>query len=177
MEHQEEKELIEKAKSDPAFFEGIYNKYFSSIFLFIFKRVADKEVAADLTSQVFLNALANLKRFKYIGAPFSSWLFKIAGNEVKYYYRKTARQRQIVINDDILENLKEESGLNLEDMLQQLSRAIQQLKVEAMELIQLRFFEKRSFKEIGEILNLTENNAKVKTYRVLDKLKRIIVDG
>jgi RNA polymerase sigma-70 factor (ECF subfamily) len=177
LEHLAETKLIEQAKSDPAYFEGIYNAHFSSVFLFIFKRVADKEVAADLTSQVFLNALTNLKRFKYIGAPFSSWLFKIAQNEVNYYYRKTARQRQIVINDEILENLKEESGINLEDMLQQLSRAIQQLKVDAMELIQLRFFEKRSFKEIGEILNLTENNAKVKTYRVLDKLKRIIVDG
>ena len=37
----------------------------------------------------------------------------------------------------------------------------------------MRFFEKRSFKEIAEILDITENNAKVKLYRALDKLKAI----
>ena len=36
----------------------------------------------------------------------------------------------------------------------------------------MRFFEKRAFKEIGEILNITENNAKVRTYRVLDEMKK-----
>ena len=44
-----------------------------------------------------------------------------------------------------------------------------------MQLIELRFFEKRSFKEMGEILELTENNAKVKTFRALEKLKTLFL--
>ena len=47
------------------------------------------------------------------------------------------------------------------------------MKDHQLQLIEMRFFEKRSFKEIGEIVGLTENNAKVKTFRALVKLKEI----
>jgi len=47
------------------------------------------------------------------------------------------------------------------------------LKEKDLQLIELRFFEKRSFKEIGEILDITENNAKVKSFRALEKLKQL----
>ena len=177
MNYLEEKEIIDKAKSDPACFEVIYNNHFSSIYFFVFKRVADMEVAADLTSEVFLNALTHLRKFKHTGAPFGSWLMRIAHNEVSSYYRKSARQRQFIVTNQNLGHFQEETSLNLEDLYQQLSVAIQQLKTDGLELIELRFFEGRSFKEIGVILNLTENNAKVRTYRALDKLKRIIADG
>ncbi len=47
------------------------------------------------------------------------------------------------------------------------------LKEDQLQLIEMRFFEKRSFREIGEIVGLTENNAKVKTFRALIKLKQL----
>ena len=53
-----------------------------------------------------------------------------------------------------------------------LFRALGKLKEEPLQLIEMRFFERRSFKEIGEILNITENNAKVKCFRALEKLKK-----
>jgi RNA polymerase sigma-70 factor (ECF subfamily) len=51
---------------------------------------------------------------------------------------------------------------------------IQSLNQDELQFIEMRFFEDRSFKEIGMILNITENNAKVKTYRILDKIRKII---
>jgi RNA polymerase sigma-70 factor (ECF subfamily) len=54
----------------------------------------------------------------------------------------------------------------------QLFNALSMLKEDALQLIEMRFFERRSFKEIGDILELTENNAKVKTFRALEKLKQ-----
>jgi RNA polymerase sigma-70 factor (ECF subfamily) len=65
-----------------------------------------------------------------------------------------------------------ESGVqDDEERRQELLKALSVLKPEEMMLIELRFFEKRAFAEIGAILGMTENNAKVKTYRILDKLK------
>ena len=52
---------------------------------------------------------------------------------------------------------------------------ISELPEDELQLIEMRFFEKRSFKEIAEILEIMENNAKVKTYRILEKLKKIII--
>jgi RNA polymerase sigma-70 factor (ECF subfamily) len=54
-----------------------------------------------------------------------------------------------------------------------LLQALSSLKKNELNLIELRFFEKRSFKEIGEIQNITENNAKVKTFRALEKLRTL----
>lgn len=177
MDQQQEKELIEKAKKNSKDFEEVYNVHFQRIYLFIYKRVGDKHIVSDLTSQVFLNALTSLKKYEHKGVPFSSWLFKIAINELNYYYRKSSKQRVVVLTDAIAEQVQEEAGLNLEDVFNQLSKALQSLKKEALELIELRFFEKRSFKEIGTILEVTENNAKVKTYRVLDQLKKEMQHG
>jgi len=173
----EEKELIKQAKSNPARFEGLYNANFQQIFLFIYKRVGEKQVAADLTSQVFLKALTHLKKYQHKGVPFSAWLYKIATNELNAYYRKQSKQRVVMLTNEIAEQIHEESALSLEDMYNSLTNALQTLKLEALELIELRFFEKRSFKEIGAILEVTENNAKVKTYRVLDQLKKEMQHG
>jgi RNA polymerase sigma-70 factor (ECF subfamily) len=169
---EEEIALIDKSKKNPKFFEPLYNHYFKDIFLFILSRVGDKEVSGDLTSQVFLKALVNLKKYKHMGFRISAWLMKIADNEVKYYFRKTNRMRNVTITNEALENLGqiiEED--NNENLLEALVRLLQNLEEEALQLIELRFFEKKSFQEIGYVLDITENNAKVRTYRLLDKLR------
>jgi len=54
---------IEAAKQDPKSFEVLYDKYYTQIFTFVLSRVNDKEQTADITSQVFLKALINIKNF------------------------------------------------------------------------------------------------------------------
>ena len=60
---------------------------------------------------------------------------------------------------------------NKETLLDALMNLLHTLEEEALQLIEMRFFEEMSFKEIGYILEITENNAKVRTYRLLDKLR------
>jgi RNA polymerase sigma-70 factor (ECF subfamily) len=68
--------------------------------------------------------------------------------------------------DELNEDFSEEQRTTL-------LNSLKLLKDHQLQLIEMRFFEKRSFKEIGEIVGLTENNAKVKTFRALVKLKEI----
>ena len=75
---QEELMIIEKAKMNPQFFAPIYNRYYESIFRYIYKRVDEQEAAFDITSNVFVKALGALNKFEFRGVPFSSWLFRIA---------------------------------------------------------------------------------------------------
>jgi RNA polymerase sigma-70 factor (ECF subfamily) len=62
----------------------------------------------------------------------------------------------------------------VEQQYEKVAKIISKLPEEDLQLIEMRFFEKRAFKEIGEILEITENNAKVKVYRVIDKLKKMV---
>ena len=55
-------------------------------------------------------------------------------------------------------------------------KVLHDLPEDDLQLVEMRYFEKRAFKEIAEILEITENNAKVKVYRVLERLKKMILN-
>ena len=132
--------------------------------------------ASDLTSQVFLKALLHINKYEFRGYPFSLWLYKIALNEVNQFYRKNKNKRTINIDENDIKNIIEEAETNFDnEKREKLLKALGSLNEEKLLLIEMRYFEKRAFKEIAEILNITENNAKVRTYRVLEEMKKIML--
>ncbi len=170
-----EQAVVEAAKKDPKKFAGLYDKYYEQIFRYIYQRVDDKEQAFDATQQVFIKALESLHKYEFRGVPFASWLYRIASSEVNNVYR--AQKHRTVNIDSIgvygmMEEMEESKIEKYHDKIVDIIG--QELPEDELQLIEMRFFEKRSFKEIGEILNITENNAKVKTYRILEKLKKVI---
>ena len=172
---QEEWAEIQAAQHDPAMFRPLYNRYFESIFRFIYRRTADESLASDICSQVFLKALQRLKDYTFKGVPFSAWLFRIASNEVSQYYRQQQKNRIVSVEDaslgDVMEEIEEN---NTERLQEELLRALDELKESDLQLIEMRFFERMPFKDIAEILGITESNAKVKTYRILERMKKNI---
>lgn len=170
-----EMQHVEAAKSNPARFAVLYDNYYTSIFIFIYRRTEDEEVTADITSQVFLKALINIKKFEYRGVPFSAWLFRIAFNEINMYFRKSNSNRVISLEKSGLIQIAQEiNEHDNSEAYQRLMTALKKLEVNDLQLIELRFFEKHSFTEIATIIDITESNAKVKVYRILDKLKKIL---
>lgn len=170
-----EQAIVEAAKKDASKFAGLYDKYYEQIFRYIYQRVDDKEQAFDATQQVFIKALESLHKYEFRGVPFASWLYRIASSEVNNVYRA---QKQRTVNIDsigvygMMEEMEETKIDHYHDKIVKIIG--EELPEDELQLIEMRFFEKRSFKEIGEILDITENNAKVKTYRILEKLKKII---
>lgn len=166
---------IEAAKRDAAHFGPIYNKYYKQIFGYIYQRMDDKEVAFDVTSQVFLKALTNLHKYEFKGVPFASWLYRIAHSEVMQVFRDKKSSRTVNADVADIKHLCEEMQESYyEDFLPALGRIIKDLPEDELQLIEMRFFEKRPFKEIAEIMMMTENNAKVKLYRILERLKKVL---
>ncbi|MBK6521645.1 MAG: sigma-70 family RNA polymerase sigma factor [Sphingobacteriaceae bacterium] len=172
---QEEHLIIEAAKADPNNFAPLYDKYYKQIFGYLYQRMEDKDTAFDLTSQVFLKALTNLSKYEFKGVPFASWLYRIAHSELMQLFREQKNKR--CINADIgdLRFICEETQeFYLEEYIPLLKKVISELDPEDCQMVELRFFERRAFKEIGEIMDITENNAKVRMYRILEKLKKAI---
>ncbi len=167
--------LIRQAQENPAYFAPLYDSYYKPVFTFVYRRTDDEELTADLTSQVFLKAITYLPKYEHKGLPFSAWLFRIAVNEINMFFRKHKNRRTLSIEDESLERIAEEmEGRDKEEKIEILLQGIQKLALEEVQYIELRFFEDRSFKEIADIMNITENNAKVRTYRILDKIKKHI---
>lgn len=171
---QEENAMVEAAKQNPERFEPLYNAYYEQIFRYIYQRIDDKETAFDICSQVFLKALTNIHKYEFRGVPFSSWLYRIAQNEVYEALRQEKAHRTVNLETrQVRDMLDEMDGGHSEDMFRLLERVLPELPEEDLQMIEWRFFEKRSFREIGEILGITENNAKVRGHRSLEKLKRL----
>ena len=165
---------VQAAQANPARFGPLYERYYEPIFRFIYQRTQDEELCADLCAQTFLKAMQKLDTYQFKGLPFSAWLYRIAANEVAQHYRQSQKKRVVAIEDnclgDIREELEDHEGLALN--MQLLQKVITMLEPEELLLIELRFFEKRAFKEVADILDMTENNAKVKLYRLLQKMRR-----
>lgn len=170
---QEEQRIVETAKKNPEAFGFLYEKHYENIFTFIDRRVDDRQTVADLTQQVFLKALNKLSQYRFKGAPFSAWLFRIAVNQVNEFYRKGRRQRVVSIEDTHVHKLFEEMDFESTERAQALAEWLEALSPDEVQLLELRFFEERPFKEVGYLLGITENNVKVRTYRLLDKLRKM----
>ena len=169
-----EADEVKRAQQQPAKFDVLYNRYYEPILKFVYKRVDTKKLAFDVTQQVFCNAMVSLHKYEYKGVPFSAWLYRIAINELNQLFRSQKAQQTLNINTEDITFVLHEINTEGEEKYEPLLNALAELPPDDLQLIEMRFFEKRSFKEIAEIVEITEINAKTKTYRVIDKLKQLI---
>lgn len=173
-EIENELQLIEDAKRNIASFRPLYDRYYKTIFLFVLYRVGEKNVCADITSQVFLKVLQNIKRYQFRSLPFSAWLYRIAINEINDFFRHKTKQRYVTLEESELQNLHAElmEDFSIEHLHERLEEMLQRLEPDELHILELRFFENRPFKEVAMILKISEVYAKAKTYRILDKLRK-----
>lgn len=168
-------ETVKRAVKDPTQFQIIYDRYFTVIFNYIFRKIDDEDITADLTSQTFFKAMRNLKKYRYKGVPFSAWLYRIASNEVNRHYRYANKTLVFSFDEHEFENLIEqnverESELDIDFIIRQM----QKMSDTDVEVLELRFFESKSFAEVAFILEITEANAKMRTYRAIEKLRKLL---
>jgi RNA polymerase sigma-70 factor (ECF subfamily) len=88
----EERLLVEAAQKDPSRFGDLYEIHFAQVYSFIMRRVGNRATAEDLTSDAFRKALEYLPRFEWRGAPFASWLLRIAANVVADQSSRSSRE-------------------------------------------------------------------------------------
>src|SRR3989339_1986534 len=95
----EEVTLIEQSKTDPEAFGRLYDRYYQPVFGFLLSRTHNVEVAKDLCSETFFQALKNIPRYESRGRPFKSWLFAIAVAQVGNHYRSRKRWLSVTIDE------------------------------------------------------------------------------
>lgn len=175
MDREHEIAEICAAQQDSRCFTPLYERYFSDIFKFILRRASEHELTADLTQQTFLKAMLALPKYEVRGTPFRAWLYRIAFNELRMHWRK---RKEVVVNISYLEakSLSEEVGLPVEDdRMQPLALALGKLNTEKARLVELRFMDGLSFAEMGDVLGIGEDAAKMRTHRVLATLRDYLV--
>jgi len=165
-EEAQERLLVQAAQKDPKRFAELYERNFERVYAFVARRVQDRALAEDLTSEVFHKALANLPRFDWRGIPFAAWLFRIAANVVADQWKRRARE---VIGDP--PEVSVEPNLEEIERRARLFRMVAQLPIDQRRVVQMRFTEGKSIHEIAEELGRTDGAIKQLQFRALEKLR------
>lgn len=172
--YQQDLIFIAKAKENASEFSLLYNKYWEQIFYFIFKKIKNNDDTGDICQSAMLKAMMNIKKYEDRGFPFSAWLYRIASNEVNLHFRRQKKNGYIELKEtdvvDLMEAVEIVNPTSI-DQQEQVLIILEALKPNESELIEMRFFFKNSFKEIANHYKISEANAKMRLYRIIDKLK------
>jgi len=167
--------LLEGAKSGKdAAFSKLYELYFDKIYRFAFFRVSHKEVAEDITEEVFIRAFTSLSSLDKASS-FESWLYQIARNRIIDYYRA---KKLLLPIDDLENTLEYETNIidsvNLQFDQKIFLKVLRDLPEEQQTIIRLKFYEDLSNTEIADLTGKTEGSIRVLQHRALTKLKELI---
>jgi RNA polymerase sigma-70 factor, ECF subfamily len=160
--------LVEAAKKDPSRFAELYELNFTRVYAFIARRVGDRDVAENLTSDVFHKALASIQSFEWRGVPFAGWLLRIATNMIVDRSKRSGRE---VSGQDDLPDPVSQPKLEEIDQHARLFRLVEQLPPDQRRVIGMRFAEEKSIREIAHELGRSEGAVKQLQFRALQNLR------
>ncbi|MFZ2253292.1 MAG: sigma-70 family RNA polymerase sigma factor [Minisyncoccia bacterium] len=169
-----EADIVAQAQTgDSEAFGLLYDHYLDPIYRFIYYKVFSRELAEDLTSDVFLKALRRLSSYNSERGRFNSWLYQIARNSVVDYYRT---KKESIPIDDVFDLGHDERTPEQLDALAGLAKVeeyLRTLPARQREIITLRIWEGKSFDEIAELLGGTEGSAKMAFSRSIRLLREV----
>lgn len=173
---EEEKKYIKEAQEgNQSSFGVIYDHYVSQIYRFVFFKVSVKQVAEDLTHEIFLSAWQNIKNYKQKQFAISSWLYQIARNKVIDHYRADKKNISIDTEDFSEEMLgsKEQESLDTPFAINKIKSLIKFLKPEYQDVLIMRYIEDLDHKEIASALNKSEGAVRLIQHRAINNLKEL----
>lgn len=174
--------LVERAqRGDNAAFAQLYDRYLDQVYGYVQRRVGHRQTAEDLTGDVFLRAYRRLGQFEWQGKDLGAWIMTIARNRVHDHF-KSARfrmERSAEIDADRHDGSRVERPDAIaegRDLARSLGRALDQLKDEHREVIELRFVHGMNVAETAEVLERSVGATKALQYRALRALAEIVKD-
>jgi len=165
----DERLAVEAAQRDPARFAELYEQNFHRVYAYVACRVQDRSQRQDLTAHVFQQALANIGKFKWRGAPFVTWLYRIAANAIADQARK--QSREVAETEVATTNAAVDVDLEQVERRARIFRAVEALPDDQRKVILLRFAEEKSIREIASELDRSEGAIKQLQFRGLETLR------
>lgn len=168
----DERALIEAAQEDSSRFAELYELHFERLYAYIARRVRERSATEELTSHVFHQALANLGKFKWRGAPFASWLYRIARNSIADRAQRLQRESLHESSEQPFDIVAApEPDLEQIERIARIYQLVDKLPWDQRYVIRLRFAEEKSIREIAQRLSRTEGAVKQLQFRALQNLR------
>lgn len=163
----------------PPDFEQWFHDHREPVYRYVRYRVATREVAEDVTSQVFMKALRSLHRYDPSRAAPRTWLLRIARNAVTDHLRSLKRRGSLHVSLDRIPDLvshaeSQEERVLKEERIQTLLNCSRELRKADQEILSLRYGSGLDNQEIAEALDISPNAVAVRLHRALKRLKAVV---
>ncbi len=168
----EELALVHRAKIGEKEAVGLlWDAITPKLYGYLVHTLKDAHKAEDIVQDTWLKALQSLPQFHSRGVRFSAWLFAIARNECRQYWRKSKPEISVAEYPDIpILNTRSDDFLFLEKILEKLSP-------DEQEILRLRYISELSFQEIALVLSVSLISARVRVHRALKKANGLLTSS
>jgi RNA polymerase sigma-70 factor (ECF subfamily) len=175
---QDESTLVQRAQQrDSQAFSEIYQAYFDKIYRYIAMRIRNDMEAEDLTQQVFMKVLHSIASYKSQGVPFSSWVYRIAHNQVVDFMRQHNKKATVDIDGLPLPDTGDDPQHIMEQQfdIEQLKNAMKHLTEAQQEVLALRFTSEMPIVQCAEVMGKSEGAIKALQHSAVQALKKALV--
>lgn len=150
----------------------LFDRYHKRLFNFLARMTMDRELAEDLTQNVFLRMIKYRKSYRE-GARFQSWIYQVARNVFSDHYQAGKNKKVDHMDVEKIGNwmADEDDSSRIEEQEKVLHRSLALLNEEQRELLVLTRFQHMKYEEVAELMDTTVANIKVKVHRAISKLR------
>ena len=181
-----DEELVGRlAAGDGSAFNIVFDRYHKPIYNFIKKQVAERESIEDLAQEVFMRVFKSAKNFD-VTKKFSSWIYKIALNEIKRHWKRTGSRQTFSLNvpvgdeggdnerGDFIEDqrIAPEASTEQELFSRDLKTLIDRLPEKQKTVVLLKVYNELTFEEIAEICECPLSTVLSRMRYAVSKLRR-----
>jgi len=174
--------VVKAQQGNGTAFEQLFDRFHKEVYRMVFYRTRSQQDAEDLTQEIFIRAYKKISSLKEADR-FRTWLFSIAYNRVRDFYRKKRIQNFFSLSDldeDALERYSSHDRENpvpiqnliKQDFWKQVEKFLERLSKMEKEVFLLRFLDQLMIAEISRVLKQSESSVKTHLYRALVKFKK-----
>ena len=176
---QSEESVIRRAQQrDQVALTQLYEDNFDRIYRYIVLKIGDRTEAEDMTQQVFLNAIQSISSYNWKGMPFSSWLYRIAHNQVVDHLRKKSRRIIVPLNESLPAHEPNPGHVAEQKIaIEEVAAAAKGLTLAQQEVISLRFGGELSVAEVAIAMRRSEGAVKALQHSAIAALRKALGKG
>lgn len=174
----DERKLIRRIvkKQDKRAADELVSFYYREVYAFLYRQTLQKELAMDLTQEVFIGALQSLPVFDETKSGFRTWLYRIAAHKLTDYYRSRSHRTELLCVPEHPKGLETEAFdfelFERRELAGRALTALAQVEETAQQVVRLKIFAEYTFTEIAAQLELPEGTVKRKYYSTLQFLRK-----
>lgn len=175
-----EKRLIKRVqnKGDKEAASKLISNYYLDIYMYVMKQTKNEELSKDLTQDICIAVLKSIEGFDGSKASFRTWIYKISSNKIIDYYRSKYYKYTTIVDGideyDISDSYSLEAEVQLKEEALEVLGVINTLNSNLQQIVRLKIFGEMTFKDIGNVLDITESTAKTRYYGAIKKIQRAL---